>query len=491
MSENRFDSIVAGDATPKKQNPSMDAVRSILFQNERDRIVELEREVAELKRILAALQNDKADEAALLPTIQQKLVELTQAATKNQGPQMAEALGPVMSNAMRVQIRKDHDDMAEVISTIIGEATRLQVTNSPNEIRDALAPIMLSSISQAVSDQIRELQQQIDARLTSPENPNVVQKIWMRFTGVDPKEVMFRRSLPFEIRELFLIQNQSGLLISHFSATDQSSDSDLISAMLTAIRDFVGDAFQGSSSSELELREIQYGDQQIIIKSGEAIYCAVVVHGILPEGFRAYLQRFVSELHLNHRNQFLNYTGDSSTLPDFHPQLNEFVEGISAENGKTAEEKKRKGSPSLTKKQVMPWAMGCSIIALVMICLLTLFAYRLLPVAIYGIPTSPPVIVTVVATPTPIPTPSSISVPIPTPSLYQSKTPLLVRNRPNGELLFTIPVGITLTALREDTEWVLIVYTSPTGEEKRGWVLEELLEIAQPKMTVTEIIDDR
>ena len=498
MSENLPGSIM-GDTTPKKQNPSIDAVRSILFQNERDRIVELEREVLELKQILAELQAAKLDELKLIPIIQANMVELAQIATEKQRPEMAEAIGPVMSDALRVQIRENYNDTAEVISQLIGEATRLQVSNSPNEIRDALAPIMFSSISQAVSDQIRELQQQIDARLSNPENPNLVQKMWMRLTGVDPTEVLFRRSLPFEVREIFLIQNESGLLICHYSTIDHTSDSDLIGAMLTAIRDFVGDAFQGTSTEGLELREIQYGDQQIIIKSGEAIYCAVVVHGILPEGFRAYLQKFVSQLHLTYRNQFLNYTGDPETLPNFQPQLNGFVERLSAEGGKLGGQQNHDSRPSLTKKQLLPYGIGCALFFLLTLCSLSWFVYQLAPLAIYGIPTPEPIRVTVVVTSTPTRIRSSSTPLIPITvyptipvTIYKNRTPILLRTRPNGELSETISINTTMTAIRKEAGWILVSYQDKlTGETKKGWVLERLLTSDQPAIAVTNEPNDR
>lgn len=54
----------------------------------------------------------------------------------------------------------------------------------------------------------------------------------------------FRTALPFKVEEVFVIHRESGLLLHHETRDPASmSDSDLISGMLTAIRDFAQDAF--------------------------------------------------------------------------------------------------------------------------------------------------------------------------------------------------------------------------------------------------------
>jgi hypothetical protein len=102
-----------------------------------------------------------------------------------------------------------------------------------------------------------------------------------------PAELTLRESFAFSLEELFLIQHDSGLLLAHHRASQEdSSDSDLISGMLTAIRDFARDSL-GDGDDSQELREIEFGDERIIIQSGQYVYAAAVIKGIESTGFHA------------------------------------------------------------------------------------------------------------------------------------------------------------------------------------------------------------
>jgi hypothetical protein len=143
-----------------------------------------------------------------------------------------------------------------------------------------------------------------------------------RVQGVSASELALRDALPFHIRQIFLIQQESGLLLAHVGA-EETADSDLISAMLTAIRDFVRDSFGSTQDDQLD--EVQYGQQRIIIQSGPDVYLAVVFSGIQPEGFHRHLRHFVSELHVNFGSIFHNYDGDPTSLLNLEPKLGRII----------------------------------------------------------------------------------------------------------------------------------------------------------------------
>ena len=75
-----------------------------------------------------------------------------------------------------------------------------------------------------------------------------------------------REALPFTVTDILLIHRETGLLLRHVTGEPEAlPDSDLVSGMLTAIRDFSQDALGGEEQEELE--EIQYGEQRILIES--------------------------------------------------------------------------------------------------------------------------------------------------------------------------------------------------------------------------------
>jgi len=87
---------------------------------------------------------------------------------------------------------------------------------------------------------------------------------------------VYRRS-KVDIEEVFLVY-RDGVLISHLSRTIlQDRDEDVLSGMLTAVQEFVRDAFQ--YGQHRELHQMEFGDYRILIERGKSVYLAVVYSG--------------------------------------------------------------------------------------------------------------------------------------------------------------------------------------------------------------------
>jgi hypothetical protein len=157
---------------------------------------------------------------------------------------------------------------------------------------------------------------------------------------------------------------------------------DLISAMLTAIRDFARDAF-GPGDSELE--EIQYGDSRILIKTGQFAYLAVVVQGFEPPGYANLLQRVVHDLNIDHEHSLRDFTGEMDTLPDFGPALFPLLNPTRQEweTGQT------EGELSRGQKIALGAGTGGIVVLLVLGIFACVFSIRLWPV-VFPAPTATP-----------------------------------------------------------------------------------------------------
>ena len=151
--------------------------------------------------------------------------------------------------------------------------------------------------------------------------PRHLRAAMARLFGISVSQMTLRDALAFSIRDIFIIQHGSGLLIANsHPGNPDASDSDLISAMLTAIRDFVRNHSNAAVENE-ELDEVQYGDQRIIIQSGRTVYLAVVITGVEPEGFRSELREFVSNLHVKHEKSLRNSTATQPPCPTSSQKL--------------------------------------------------------------------------------------------------------------------------------------------------------------------------
>ncbi len=388
---------------------------------------------------------------------------------------MAEAIGPVMGEAIRVQIRDSRKDMVEALYPVIGE-----------------------TVQRSIAEFAREFQRNIDQRLKSPFGPRgFLRRLGARMRGVSASELTMRGAFPFFIREIFLIQHGSGLLLAHSSlGGEDDGDLDLVSAMLTAIRDFVRDSFGRGETREQELDSVSFGDLQIQVVSGQYAYLAVVYEGVEPEGFRAGMRGLLSELHVRYGSVFRDYVGDAAILPNLPPQLDEFAEEVSFHE--------KPGKLSSRQRWIYFGILAVFILVIGLGCFYLRFTIALLPVAFPGpsatptdtfTPTSTPTntaTATPTFTPSPTLTPSATSTMTPSPTVTltptktqtPSSTPtpstafavargdVWVRVAPNesAATIGTVLQGEPVEVLTIYGTWAQIPWQAPGSSLQTGWV---------------------
>lgn len=408
------------------------SLQYILLAHERERLQRLEWELEALRGQLQshdeAQQERARDLLREIQALQERIradeeraralqleIELLRRKAQADSEGLLARLTPVFSDLIGRQIRDSRDEMAEALGPVMGEAIRVQIRNSRKDMVEALYPIIGETVQKAVSEFAHEFQRNVDARIRATFGPaGFLRTTQARLRGVSPSELILRDSWPFSIREIFLIQHGSGLLLAHsHPGSAEVTDSDLISSMLTAIRDFVHDSF-GQGEKDEELDEVQYGDHRIIIQSGRTVYLAVVITGVEPEGFRAQLREFVSELHVRYENAFRNYNGDPATLPNLQPKLGRLVaETVGAH---------KTGRKPLGRTARVMIGLGSllGLLLLALACFYLRFTVALLPVA-FPSPT-PTQTLTPTPTATATPTPTRTPTPTPTPTLTPTPT---------------------------------------------------------------------
>lgn len=227
---------------------------------------------------------------------------------------LVDKISPVIADILSEQIKNSGDEIAQAIAPVIGEALRRQIYQAREDIIDALYPVIGQTINKAVAESIRELARTVDARVRRTVSPASTLRRWQaQFQGVSEAEYRLRESLPFAVREIFLIHRESGLLIHHLSGDARElPDRDLVSGMLTAIRDFAREAFGRGESGELGA--IEYESQHILLEAGGAAYIAAVIEGIEPPQFREEMRQALIKLHEQHYDSLKNFDGSDSEL---------------------------------------------------------------------------------------------------------------------------------------------------------------------------------
>ena len=274
--EDQIESDLLQDLQGMDDVEALEALRELLIDQQRQRVDAMQGDLVRLERLLAMLEDQVNDDDALIATLK-----------------------PVMADAISDSIRESRDGMIEALYPIVGKL-----------------------VSKAVAEAMRDLIRYIDNQMRDTFSiSSVKRRIQARASGVSGAEMALRTSLPFHVDDIFLIHRESGLLLYYLSSRlEQNADSDLISGMLTAIRDFVQDAF-GQVGEEDELDAIQYGGRQILIESGRYSYIAAVVEGFEPIGYRSSLRDSLHQIEHDHYKLLRQYSGDASKLSGVDSRL--------------------------------------------------------------------------------------------------------------------------------------------------------------------------
>jgi len=226
----------------------------------------------------------------------------------------------LMLDQVEQQINDD-EALARTISPIIASAITTSIRDSREQMVEALYPIIGQMVVRAVGEAMRDLARRIDHQMRSALKVQTVgRRLQARLLGLPQGEMALRNSLPFHVQEVFLIHRESGLLLNHISRDPESTaDSDLISGMLTAIRDFAADAF-GHGKQE-QLSAIQYGEKVISIEVAQHAYIAIVIEGIEPQGIRAEMRARVIDIEHEYAPILRQYNGDATPFSASSPIL--------------------------------------------------------------------------------------------------------------------------------------------------------------------------
>ncbi len=223
----------------------------------------------------------------------------------------------------QVLLRHSHDPaVARALTPAVERAVTSSVRRNPKPLADALFPIMGPAIRKAVAASLAGMIESLNRTL---EHAFSRQSIHWRLeamrTGKSFAEVVLLKTLLFRVEQVLLIDRNTGLLLQHaHTGAAGMKDADMVSGMLTAIRDFVQDSFRvegdagGAGVSDDTMESLKVGDLAVWIETGPHAILAAVIRGTAPRDFRRVLQQTVETIHLEFGEALESFNGDASTL---------------------------------------------------------------------------------------------------------------------------------------------------------------------------------
>lgn len=279
-----------------KKDQSLEALKRILLHEDQLKLEQLETE-------LSALRNQIADKESLISS-----------------------LDPVIADLLERKIAGSKDEMAAALAPIMGEAIRHQIADAKEDVVDALYPIIGKTIRKSVAEAMKNLVESVNQKIDNALRQNLFRKfIHSKITGVSEGELALKDAMPFQIEELFLIHKATGLLLSHVSSQKAGVkiDEDLISGMLTAIRNFASEAFTSAEKQDLE--KIQYESSTIVVEMGHHSYLAAVISGIEPGQFDNDIRTLNQKIHNQYHKPLRKFDGDITQFGEMPRLLKRFL----------------------------------------------------------------------------------------------------------------------------------------------------------------------
>ncbi len=222
---------------------------------------------------------------------------------------IARAIAPEIALSIREQILLDEHAIPQVLGPEMGKAIKAQIESERDAMVDALYPVIGSTISKYMVEVVQDINQKVESTLSLE---GIKRKIRARAQGVSEAELIFKESIGYYVRAIFLIDKDSGLVIQEIQVPgSEHLDSDMLAGMLTAIRSFANDCI--STSSELD--SIDYGDWQIPLEVAGYCYLAVVVKGEPPKQFITKIRQVLGEIVLEYDDEIQNFDGNIAHVP--------------------------------------------------------------------------------------------------------------------------------------------------------------------------------
>lgn len=226
----------------------------------------------------------------------------------------AEKIAPSLPQAIKLS-NLDSVYQALELNTLVQDKIIESVQNDTEMYTEALFPVILPAIKKSIAEAFKEMMQSLNYAIEQGLSLNRIGwHVEALFSGVPYREIILRHTLTYQVEQVFLIHRETGLLMRHVSSknSEQLRDSDAVSAMLTALQDFIQDSFSVNEHDYLDTIEI--GDYTVFLTRDSNAVLACVTQGIAPYSLREIFNDTLQNLTKNYNDALKNFEGDSSTL---------------------------------------------------------------------------------------------------------------------------------------------------------------------------------
>ncbi|MDH3375064.1 MAG: hypothetical protein OEM85_17030 [Gammaproteobacteria bacterium] len=221
-------------------------------------------------------------------------------------------------------IHASHRSGGELIKALrepVGACLQQEIRDDPQTYGDALYPVMGPAIRKYIMHALRTFTQQINEALEQSLTPKGLSwRVQAWRAGVPFGEFVVQKSLLYRVEQAYLISRENGLLVGHAQhEAARIKDSDAVSAMFTAIQDFVKESFSPDRTGRLESADM--GEFTLWAVHGPHALLVCVIRGVPPRSLRADLSAILERIHFRYGDAIRTYSGDTASVPEVEEEL--------------------------------------------------------------------------------------------------------------------------------------------------------------------------
>jgi len=230
-----------------------------------------------LKKLLLTEEKEFAD------SIAEKVEELSKIVHQKQ--ELSHKVDPIIDDKLEQFI----EEIPKTLGPTITEALKEEIKNSQDAVVEALFPIIGKMIKKYIAHEMRLLSENINRKTKAAFSfKNWFRKTRAKAQGITEGDLILSDYAKPRLMQMFVIEKNSGILLADYSPlSDGTIDKEMVAGMLTAIKSFVEDAFEGGDQ-DLEL--IEYELYTIHIQNFYSYYVAAVISGAYSMMFKEVLE---------------------------------------------------------------------------------------------------------------------------------------------------------------------------------------------------------
>ena len=219
----------------------------------------------------------------------------------------------VITEALRDRQKQDKS-VDKVLQPFVEDSVQISVAHNSEQMVISLYPIVGSLVRKSVaaflSDFMEKTNQLLENSLTIK---GLKWRLRARQGGVSYAQYAASQTFVYRVEHVFLIHRETGLLLNTVALDNENkSDADVVSAMLTAINDFVGDSFiTNDDRLKEQLQSVSTENFNLLIKPGPSALVVAAVSGNPPQSISDQLQLTVENIHSLYIEELKSFNGDN------------------------------------------------------------------------------------------------------------------------------------------------------------------------------------